>query len=345
MSVAELSAPHQFRFRDNDLPDPPPGRVQVRVEAIGICGSDLHYFAEGHVGYTQSRYPMVLGHEPCGTVLKTGAGVTGWSPGDRVALEAPIYCYHCEACMTGHHNLCENGTFMSSPEEPGFFRDRANLPAVNLIPLPGNLSFADGTLWEPLGIILHSFHFAQPELGETAAVFGAGPIGLTTIAALKLAGISRIWCIEPVAHRRELALALGADDALDPHQTDPVADVMAATGKRGVDLAIDCAARENSINQALRMTRTAGRVQVTAVPSDILVPIEFHVIRRKELNFYTSRRANHTGYTAVEMLSKFPRHFTPMVTHQMALSEVQQAFEMLETYSGGVGKIVVIPER
>ncbi len=345
MSVAELSAPHQFRFRENDLPDPPPGQVQVRVEAIGICGSDLHYFAEGHVGYTQSRYPMVLGHEPCGTVLKTGAGVTGWAPGDRVALEAPIYCYHCEACMTGRHNLCENGTFMSSPDEPGFFRDRVNLPEVSLVPLPGNLSFTEATIWEPLGIILHSFRFAEPKLGETVAVFGGGPIGLTTIAALKLAGVSRIWCIEPVAHRRELALSLGADDAIDPRQVDPVAEVMAATHKRGVDLAIDCAAKENTINQAIRMTRTAGRVLVTGVPSDILVPIEFHVIRRKELNFYTSRRANHTGHAAVEMLAQFPDRFTPMVTHRMGMNEVQRAFEMLETYSDGVGKIVVFPER
>jgi L-iditol 2-dehydrogenase len=148
-----------------------------------------------------------------------------------------------------------------------------------------------------------------------------------------------------VAHRRQLALALGADDAIDPHAADPVAEVLAATHKRGVDLAIDCAAREDSINQALRMTRTAGRVQVTAVPSDILVPIAFHVIRRKELNFYTSRRANKTGHTAVEMLSKYARHFTPMVTHRMSLNEVQQAFEMLEAYSGGVGKIVVSPEH
>jgi len=345
MPVAELIAPHQFRLRENELSDPPAGRVQVRVEAVGICGSDLHYFAEGHVGYTQSRYPMVLGHEPSGTVLKTGPGVTGWSPGDRVALEAPIYCYHCEACMTGHHNLCENGTFMSSPDEPGFFRDRVNLPAVNLIPLPDNLSFVEAAIWEPLGIVLHSFHFAEPKLGETVAVFGAGPIGLTTIAALKLAGVGRVWSIEPVAHRRHLALALGADDAIDPHQTDPVAEVLAATGRRGVDLAIDCAGKENSINQAIRMTRMAGRVQVTAVPSEILVPIEFHIIRRKELNFFTSRRANKTGHTAVETLSRYPERFTPMITHRMGMNGVQDAFEMLESYSGGVGKIVIVPER
>lgn len=343
MTIAELSAPRQFSILERDLPDPAPGEVQVRVEAVGICGSDLHYFSEGHTGDTPAKYPMVLGHEPAGTVLGSGAGVTGWAPGDRVALEAPIYCYHCEFCMSGRHNLCDHVRFMSSPTEPGFFRERVNLPVANLLPLPGHLGFAEATLWEPVGIILHSFRFADPKLGETAAVFGAGPIGLTTIAALKLAGARRIWCVEPVAHRRELALRLGADEAIDPRQADPIAEVLAATGQRGVDLAIDCAGKGGSINQAIRMARSAGRVVVTAVPSEPMVEIDFHTMRRKELGFHTVRRANHTGPAALRMLSQYTRHFSPMVTHTMPLTEAQKAFETLESYADGVGKIVLVP--
>jgi L-iditol 2-dehydrogenase len=343
MTIAELSAPRQFSILERDLPGPAPGEVQVRVEAVGICGSDLHYFSEGHTGDTPAKYPMVLGHEPAGTVLRAGAGVTGWAPGDRVALEAPIYCYHCEFCMSGRHNLCDHVRFMSSPTEPGFFRERVNLPVENLLPLAGNLGFAEATLWEPLGIILHSFRFAEPKLGETAAVFGAGPIGLTTIAALKLAGMKRIWSIEPVAHRRELALRLGADEAIDPGQADAAAEVRAATGQRGVDLVIDCAGKGGSINQAIRMARSAGRVVVTAVPSERLVEIDFHTMRRKELGFFTVRRANHTGPAALQMLSQYARRFTPMVTHTLPLTEAQKAFETLESYAEGVGKIVLTP--
>ena len=343
MITAELSAPRHFTIRETGLPDPKPGEVQVRVEAVGICGSDLHYFSEGHTGDTPAKYPMVMGHEPSGTVLQIGAGVTGWNAGDRVGLEAPIYCYHCEFCMSGRHNLCDTVRFMSSPAEPGFFRGSVNLPVENLLPLPANLSFADAALWEPLAIILHSFRFADPKVGETTAVFGAGPIGLTTIAALKLAGARRIWCIEPVAHRRELALSLGADEAIDPRQADPVQEVQAGTGRRGVDLAIDCAGKGGSINQAIRMTRSAGRVVITAVPSELLVEIEFHTLRRKELGFYTLRRSNRTGHAALEMLSQYPQRFTPMVTHRMPLTEAQKAFETLESYSDGVGKIVLLP--
>lgn len=341
--LAELSAPRTFTLRPSEVPDPPPGYVQVRVEAIGVCGSDLHYFAEGRIGNMIARYPMVLGHEPAGTVLRTGAGVTGWAPGDRAALEAPIFCYHCHYCMTGRHNLCENVRFMSSPEEPGFFRDRVNLPAVNLLPLPANLSSAEATLHEPLAIILHSFFFARPRLGETAAVLGAGPIGLTTVAALKLAGAARVFVVEPLAHRRDLALALGADAVLDPTQVDPVREIVREAGGRGVDMTFDCAAKDDTINQSIGMTRPAGRTIITGVPSVLKPAIEFHTMRTKELEFYTVRRYNDTAPQALRLLSANLSRFAPMITHQSPLEAVQRTFETFEAYADGIGKAVLTP--
>src|SRR5688572_19764768 len=139
MTVAELYEHKRFRLVERSLSDPGPGEIQVRIDSIGICGSDVHYFSEGGIGDTPCIYPMVLGHEPSGEVLRVGAGVTGWSPGDRAALEPAIYCYHCEFCLTGRHNLCANMRFLSTPGDPGFFRDRVNLPAGNLLPLDKGL--------------------------------------------------------------------------------------------------------------------------------------------------------------------------------------------------------------
>src|SRR2546423_4019154 len=106
MLVGELIAPRAFRLEEREIPEPGPGEVQVRVNAVGICGSDLHAYGEGAVGDTACQYPMVLGHEPSGTVVATGAGVTGWSPGDRAVLEPALYCYHCEFCRAGRYNIC-----------------------------------------------------------------------------------------------------------------------------------------------------------------------------------------------------------------------------------------------
>ena len=344
MAIAELAARRRFRLREEDhVPPPGPGEVQVRVEAGGVCGSDLHYFLDGHIGDTPALYPQVLGHEPAGVVTAAGAGVSGWQAGDRVALEPPVYCYHCEWCMSGRHNLCESVRFFSSPGEPGFFRRHANVPAENLLALPPGLGFDEGSLFEPISIILHSFRFGQPRMGETAAVLGAGPIGLSTVACLRLAGLKRIYSVEPVAARRAMALRLGADAAIDPREADPVREILRETGGRGVDVAFDCATQDDTVNQALYMTAPGGRVVVTGVPQSARVELDFHHLRRKELGFAGVRRANHTGAAAVQLLREHPEAFAPMITHRMPLGEVQRAFEMLGAYEDGAVKVVLRP--
>jgi L-iditol 2-dehydrogenase len=340
MRVAELAAPRTLRLTEwPEPPDPPPGFAQVRVAAVGVCGSDLHYFSDGGIGDTPSVFPMVLGHEPSGVVAKSNA--PGWSAGDAAVVEPAIYCYHCEYCLSGRHNVCASLRFLSQPDEPGLLRDLVNLPASNLLPLPAGLGLREATLAEPLAVILHSMEFAAPRPGETAVVFGAGPIGLLTIAVLKLCGARRIWAAEPVAHRREMAIALGADAAIDPRQTDPSAEILAETSGRGADMAIDCAAKDGTINQAIRAVRPAGRLVLTGIPVEPLVSIEYHVLRRKEVALFNVRRSNHDTARAARLLAEHPARFVPMLTHARSLEEVQPAFELLESYADGVGKLVV----
>ena len=343
MLVAELSSPRQFHITDSpSTSDPTPGEIQVAVKAVGVCGSDLHYFSEGGIGDARCLYPMVLGHEPAGVVVKTGAGVSGWSAGDRAILEPALYCYHCELCMTGHHNVCANIRFMSMPADPGFFRERVNLPASNLLALPKSLSDAQGALVEPLAVIVHSMQLAAPQPGETAVVFGAGPIGLLTIAMLKLSGVHRIWSVEPVAARRELAKAMGADAAIDPVAADPVHEILRESSKRGADIAIDCAAQGDTINQCVHVARNAGRVVVTGIPAQDHINLAFHIMRRKELAFYSVRRSNHDSETALRLLESDPRRFSPLLTHERPISQIQSAFEMCESHADGVGKMTIL---
>jgi L-iditol 2-dehydrogenase len=342
MLLAELAQLRQFRLRDAaPIPDPAPGEIQVSVKAVGICGSDLHYFGEGGIGDTPCVYPMVLGHEPAGAVKKIGSGVSGWSEGDSAVLEPALYCYHCEHCLTGHHNVCANLRFLSTPSDPGFFREFVNLPAHNLMPLPRNLSAREGTLVEPLAVILHSMKFADVRPGETALVFGAGPIGLLTVAVLKLAGASRVWCVEPLGYRRDMATSLGADAVLDPGAVDPVRQVLADTGQRGVDAVIDCASKDDTLNQSLQCVRSAGRVVMTGIPGDEYVRLAFHILRRKEATFFTVRRSNRESHTALQLLAEQPKRFVPILTHSRPLEDIQAAFNVCATYRDGVGKFVL----
>ena len=345
MVTAELIAPREFRLAQTDIQEPGPGQVQVRPDAVGICGSDLHAYLEGGVGDSPCQFPMVLGHEPAGTVVKTGSGVTGWSPGDRAALEPAIYCYHCEFCRTGRYNVCTNLRFLSQPGDPGFFREFVNLPVSNLLPVPGNLPLEIATLFEPLAVALHSMKFVAPGAGETAAVFGAGPIGLLTIAALKIAGVGRIWAVEPVAHRRDLARHMGADAAIDPAEIDAAREIQSDTAGRGVDCAIDCATKQHTTNQAIRAARHAGRVVITGIHSEVMVPFEVSPMRRKELAIFNVRRSNQESEAALEMLRERGSWFAPLVTHTRPLESIADAFHIVENYADGVGKMVITQRR
>jgi L-iditol 2-dehydrogenase len=339
--TAELTGVRCFQLSERSVADPGPGEVRVRVAAVGVCGSDLHSYSEGAVGDSPCIYPMVLGHEPAGVVTDIGSGVTGWSPGDRASFEPALYCYHCEFCLSGHHNVCANLRFMSNPEEPGFFREYANLPAGNLIAIPATMSIEHATLVEPLAVVLHSLELASIRPGETAAVFGVGPIGLLTVIAFKLAGAGRVWAIDPVAHRLDLARAVGADAVIDPRAVDPAQQILSDTGKRGVDVAIDCGGKDGSINQCANVTRNAGRVVVTAIQPGIDTPVNLHMMRRKEMTVFNVRRSNHESAGALAMLTEHAGRFAPIVTHTRPLDEISRVFARLENYEGGMGKVVI----
>ena len=341
MRIATLVDRHRFDLTEGNIADPAPGEVQAKVHSVGICGSDLHNFSEGSVGDMPSQFPMVLGHEPTGTVVKTGLGVTGWSPGDKAMLEPAIYCYHCEHCRSGHHNVCDNLRFLSQPGDPGYFRDFVNIPASCLVPLPDGMDLDYGTLFEPLAVVLHSLKFAAITIGDATAVFGAGPIGLMTVACLKLAGAGRVIAVEPVATRRELARAVGADEVIDPKAVDPRVAVREASGRGGVDVAIDCVTRDGTLDHCLHVTRKCGRVVVTGIPSDPRVTLDYHVMRRNEIHLFNVRRSNHETEAAVALMQARPDVLGPIVTHARPIEQIQGAFEQLESYSGGVGKIVI----
>ena len=240
--------------------------MQVRVQAVGICGSDVHSYAEGGVGDTPCEYPMVLGHEPAGVIVKMGPGASGWRPGDAAAFEPAIYCYHCEYCLSGRHNVCAKLRFMSMPGDPGFFREYVNLPVSNLHALPPNLGVNEGSLIEPLAVALHSMTIGQPKLGETAVVFGAGPIGLLTIAALKLYGVKRVWAIEPVPARQELARIMGADAVIDPTAADVERQILTETGTAA---SISCSTAPPKARPRTRRSASPAAPAVSCSPASL----------------------------------------------------------------------------
>jgi len=334
MLVAQLTGLREFTLVEQETPEPGPGQLQVRVAAVGICGSDMHSYSEGGVGDTPCQYPMVLGHEPSGVVTKVGAGVTGWEPGDYGALEPAIFCYHCEYCLRGQHNLCVNLRFMSTPTEPGFFREFVNVPAHNLLGVTRNVSVEEASLMEPIAVALHTLRLGAFRAGETALVVGAGPIGLLTIAALKVAGAKKIWAVEPLAHRREMAMCMGASVATEK--------ALPETGVFGAEIAFDCAAKGTSVNDCIAALKPGGRVVLTGIHAELEVPFNIHQIRRNESSLFGGRRSNNDSADARDLLQEYVKLFAPIITHRRPLEDINRAFEQLEWYSDGVGKMLIV---
>src|SRR5947209_18469369 len=194
MNSIQLVAPRQLEARQMPMPpDPGAGEVLVRLRAVGICGSDMHWYKEGGIGASLAAYPSVLGPEPAGEIVAIGKGVDAVQVGQRVVVEPAITCGHCEFCRSGHHNNCIASIFMGSPQMPGLFRDYAVMPQRNVVPIPDSMSFTTATIIEPLSVILHILELVDIRLGDTVAVMGAGPVGLLTASVARIAGASRLF--------------------------------------------------------------------------------------------------------------------------------------------------------
>jgi L-iditol 2-dehydrogenase len=342
MRTVELVAPRTLEiFERPDPPPPGPGEVTVQIKAVGLCGSDLHWYQDGRIGYTGAIYPMILGHEPVGEIVEAGAGVTTHIIGDRVAIEPSIVCGACEFCLNGRPNNCVKGVFMGGPTSPGFFREFANVPAPNAEHVPAAMDYITASLIEPTAVVVHVFELTRMRTGDTVAVLGAGPIGLLCACFAKLAGASQVFIMDRVAHRLRIARQIDPTiTTVHAPQEDVVQAVMDSTQGRGVDLTIDAAGAFETIHAGLQITRPSGRFVLVGIPSERVFSVDVHTAMAKELEIQTVKRSNHRGHEAIELLSagKIP---DTLITHRMELAHTAEGFEMVSGYKDGVGKLVV----
>ncbi len=314
MRAARLHAVGDLRVAQEPVPAVGPGTVLVRVTAVGICGSDLHWWDEGAIGDAKLTHPLVLGHE--------GAGVIADGPrsGERVAIDPAIACERCRACRDGYRNLCYHLRFSGHGETDGMMREFMTWPAAQLYPLPDRLSDADGAMLEPLGVAVHSVDLGHLPFGGSASVVGCGPIGLLLISLLKAAGASSVLAIEPLAHRREAATRFGADIVVDPG-----GDGLEFTG-HGVDVAFEVAGNDEAVGLAIASVRPGGRVVLAGIPGDDTIRFGASAARRKGLTIAMVRRMNEVYPRAISLAERGVVDLAAVVTSRMGLGEIQEAF-------------------
>ncbi len=319
-------------LRLEDVPDPVPseGDDLVRVTAVGICGSDLHWFDEGAIGGAALRAPLVLGHE--------FAGVT--ADGARVAADPAVPCHACESCGRGYPNLCERVRF-AGHDVDGALREWVVWPRRNLHPLPDALSDADGAMLEPLGVALHACDLAHIEPGATVGIFGCGPIGWLALQVARVFGASTIFATELATrpHRLAAAEALGAIPI--PADTREADVIRQANGGRGLDVAIELAGDNEAVDAAIDAVRPGARVVLAGIPAEPRTSVVAASARRKGLTLAWARRMAGTYPRAINLVRRGLIDVRQCVTHTYPLSEAKAAFAAASRRDGM--KVIVEP--
>ncbi|WP_066588404.1 zinc-dependent alcohol dehydrogenase [Cellulomonas timonensis] len=335
MKVARLHGVGDIRLTDEPDPVPSEGESLVRVTAVGLCGSDLHWFTDGGIGDAGLTSPLVLGHEMAGVV------VGGPDDGQRVAIDPADPCGVCEHCLEGNRNLCPTVRFAGHGKTDGGLRELMAWPSHLLHPVPDTLSAADTAVLEPLGVALHAMDLGKPRLGATVVVVGCGPIGLCLVQLARVAGAGRVIAVEPLAHRRAAADALGADQSLDPRDPQILDLVSAATGGGGAHLVIEVAGTDDAVDLAMHAARPGARVVLAGIPSEDSTTFPASVARRKGLTILMSRRMKEMYPRTIALVERGLVDVASLVSHTYELADAAEAFRVADDRTGL--KVVVEP--
>lgn len=318
MKVLRLHATGDLRLHDERIPEPAEGEALLRVTAVGVCGSDLHWFSESGIGDARLEQPLVLGHEFAAVRVEDGR---------RVAVDPAIPCGACELCLQGHPNLCPQVRFAGHGRVDGALREYMPWPAALLHLLPDGLSDADGAMLEPLGVALHALDLGHLRPGMRVGVFGCGPIGLLIVQLARLAGAVQIIATDPLPHRLEAARAYGATHRILAQDGAEASEVWETAARRGVDVAFEVAGENAAVEIAIHAARPGGQVVLVGIPAGDRTSFSAAAARRKGLTLRLCRRMKHTYPRAIALVEQGRVDVRSLVTHRFHLEQAQQAFE------------------
>ena len=341
MKVAVMLGIGKMGFEERDIPQPKDDEVLVKLEYVGICGSDLHYYESGAIGDYVVKPPFVLGHEPGGTVVEVGKNVTHLKVGDRVALEPGKTCGHCEFCKTGRYNLCPDVVFFATPPVDGVFQEYVAHEAGLCFKLPDNVSTMEGALIEPLAVGFHAARQGGAQAGQVAVVTGAGCIGLVSMMALKAMGVSKVYSVDVMDKRLDKALELGADGVINGSREDAVKKVMELTGGMGCDLVIETAGTEITTRQAVQMTKKGATIVLVGYSKTGEIKMPISLALDKELTFKTVFRYRHIYPMVIDAVASGRVNLKGIVTNEFALDDIQEAMDESVNNKADIVKAVV----
>lgn len=341
MKVAVMNGVGKMGFVEREIPQPADNEVLVKLEYVGICGSDMHYYETGRIGDYVVEPPFVLGHEPGGVVVEVGKSVTHLKVGDRVALEPGKTCGHCEYCREGKYNLCPDVVFFATPPVDGVFQEYVAHEAALCFKLPENVDTLEGALIEPLAVGFHAANQGGAHAGQTAVVFGAGCIGLVSMMALKAEGVSRVYVVDIMQKRLDKAIELGATGVINSMNTDVQEEIGRLTEGKGVDLVIETAGMEVTTRQAIHVTKKGATIVLVGYSKTGEMTLPLSLALDKELTFKTVFRYRHIYPMAIEAVASGKVNLKGIVSNIFNFDDIQAAMDKSVSDKANIVKSVV----
>ena len=342
MKAVRWHGPRDMRVVEIPKPVPAAGEVLLRVESVGVCGSDIHYYLEGRIGSQVLTEPIILGHEFAGIVESVGAGANPALLGRRVAVEPGTPCHECESCRRGHYNVCLAMRFPGGPGCEGALCEYMAVRADACFPVPDSLDAPMAALIEPVAVALHTVELARLSPGDTVAVIGLGSIGLMAAQIASHSGASIVYGADLLPYRVAAASRYGVAEAFASASGDATGEVVeriwTATGGRGVDVALDCTNTPSGVGIACRVARPGGRCVLTGISGQDWDPLPVSVVRRRELNLQWCRRFCHNFPAAIAMVAAGKVDIRGLLTHSFPLDQTRDAFELVAASADNVLK-------
>jgi len=343
MKAAVLYKPYDIRLEEVETPKIRADQVLVRVRAVGICGSDVHYYKTGRAGLYVVKEPIILGHECSGEIAEIGDDVEGFNPGEPVVIEPGFPCRRCFYCKSGRYNLCEDVRFYGTPPVNGAFCEYVAADADFVYKMPESLTFEEGSMIEPLSVGIHATRRGHVTAEDTVAILGAGPIGLLTLQAVRARGATTIYVTDVRDYLLEHAKRLGASETINARKEDPVRRIMELTDGRGADVVIEAAGSIEAGRQTFEIARRGGRIVIIGVFPKTEFAVRMTDIVDKELTIYGVFRYANAYPTALKLVSAGKIELKSLITHVFTLNEIHKAMEVAEKKIGNPIKVIVKP--
>lgn len=317
--------------------------VLVRIKAVGVCGSDIHFYREGRIGPFIVEKPIILGHESSGEVVEVGKAIKHVDPGDKVVIEPGYPCRMCAFCKTDKYNLCATVPFMATPPTHGAFCEYVVWPGDFVYKLPDNVSFDEAALVEPLAVGLQATKRSDIRPGMTVAVVGAGPIGLATLLSALAHGATTTIISDVYPMRVDLASSLGATHAINAKDTDQVQAALDLTEGEGCDVVLETAGTPDTVRQSMAMVKRGGVVTLVGMSAELEFSVPMMDIIMREYDVRGVFRYANCHPVAIALLASGRVNVKPLITHEFPLAQAKEALDFADTKKDVAVKVLVKP--